>query len=276
MTLLYRFPPENIVTFRARFTTLKPWLPALLAACLIAPAQAHFGMIIPATDVVLETSNSPLRLTLSFSHPMEGQGMDMARPLAFGVRDGDRTVDLLDRLKPTKVMGHAAWTADYPFKRPGVGVFFMQPAPYFEPAEDKFIEHLTKVIVPAYGEESGWDLPLGLAAEIVPLTRPFGNYTGNLFSAQVRVAGQPAPGVDVEVEHYNARGAYAAPNPYLVTQAVRTDANGVFHYAVPFAGWWGFAALTTAPSTLKHQGVDKPMERGAVLWTRFVDPKRQR
>ena len=256
--------------------TLKPLLSVLLAGALVSPAQAHFGMIMPSADVVLDTSSAHLRLTLSFSHPMAGQGMDMARPVAFGVRDGDRTTDLLDRLKPARVMGHAGWTADYAFKRPGLGVFFMRPAPYFEPAEDKFIEHLTKVVVPAFGEEAGWDVPLGLAAEIVPLSRPFGNYAGNLFSGQVRVAGQPAPGVDVEVEHYNAGGVQVAPNPYLVTQVVKTDANGVFHYAVPFAGWWGFAALTVAPDTLKHQGVDKPVERGAVLWARFLDPRRRR
>jgi cobalt/nickel transport protein len=251
-------------------------IPALFVACLAGPAQAHFGMLIPSNDVVLDKASSQVRLALSFSHPMEGEGMDMARPMAFGVRNGEQATDLLPTLKPARIMGHAAWTADYQFQRPGLAIFHVRPAPYFEPAEDKFIEHLTKVIVPAFGEEEGWDTPLGLPAEIVPLTRPFGNYAGNLFSAQVLVDGKPVPGVEVEVEHYNQRPAYEAPNPHLVTQVVKTDANGVFHYAVPFAGWWGFAALTEAPTTLKHQGVDKPVERGAVLWTRFVDPKRKR
>lgn len=253
-----------------------PVLAALLTACLAAPAQAHFGMIIPSSDVVLDKASSQVQLTLSFSHPMEGQGMDMAKPVAFGVSDGEQKTNLLASLKPAKVMGHAAWTAAYTFKKPGVALFHVQPEPYFEPAEDKFIEHLTKVIVPAFGEEAGWDVPLGLAAEIVPLSRPFGNYAGNLFSGQLLVDGKPAPGIEVEVEHYNQRPAYEAPNAHLVTQVVKTDANGVFHYAVPFAGWWGFAALTEAPGTLKHQGVDKKVERGAVLWTRFVEPKRKR
>lgn len=249
---------------------------ALLAATLGAPAQAHFGMLIPSSDVVLDKAGARLRLTLAFSHPMQGEGMDMARPLAFAVRDGEQRTDLLASLKPAKVMGHAAWTAEYVFRKPAVGVFHVQPEPYFEPAEDKFIEHLSKVIVPAFGEEAGWDMPLGLAAEIVPLSRPFGNYVGNLFSGQVLVDGKPAAGVEVEVEHYNQRPAYAAPNVHLVTQVVKTDANGVFHYAVPFAGWWGFAALTEAPDTRKYKGMDKPVERGAVLWARFSEPQRRR
>lgn len=249
---------------------------AALAGCLAGPAQAHFGMIIPSSDVVMDQQGARITLTLSFSHPMEGQGMDMARPRAFSVRNDGQNSDLLALLKPAKVMGHAAWTADYIFRKPGVALFHVQPEPYFEAAEDKFIEHLTKVIVPGFGEEAGWDEPLGLAAEIVPLSRPFGNYAGNLFSGQLLVDGKPAPGVEVEVEHYNQRQIYSAPNDHLVTQVVKTDANGVFHYVVPFAGWWGFAALTEAPTPLKHQGVDKPVERGAVLWARFVEPKRKR
>ncbi len=257
---------------KSRLSLLTP----LMALGLSGSAVAHFGMVIPSSDVVLDKASAKVQLALSFSHPMEGQGMELAKPVAFGVQNGDARIDLLASLKSANVMGHGAWTAEFRFQRPGVGIFFMVPRPYFEPAEDKFIEHLTKVIVPAFGEEAGWDVPLGLPAEIVPLTRPFGNYAGNLFSGQVLVAGKPAANVEVEVEHYNQRQAYAVPNPYLVTQVVKTDPNGVFHYAVPFAGWWGFAALTEAPGSLKHQGTDKPVERGAVLWARFVDPKRKR
>lgn len=264
------------MAFRPLVLLTRPLLAALLAACLAAPAQAHFGMLIPSSDVVLDKAGARLQLTLSFSHPMEGEGMDMARPVVFAVRDGVQSTDLLASLKPARVMGHAAWTAEYVFKKPALGVFHVQPEPYFEPAEDKFIEHLTKVIVPAFGEEAGWDAPLGLAAEIVPLSRPFGNYVGNLFSGQVLVEGKPAAGVEVEVEYFNQRPAYVAPNVHLVTQVVKTDANGAFHYAVPFAGWWGFAALTEAPGSRKYKGVDKAVERGAVLWARFSEPRRKR
>jgi cobalt/nickel transport protein len=240
------------------------------------PALAHFGMVIPSSDVVANKDTAKVALTVSFSHPMEGKGMDMAKPKAFGVKDGDQKTDLLDSLKSTKVMDHAAWVGEYVFKRPGVGTFFMVPEPYFEPAEDKFIEHITKVVVPAFGEEEGWDAPVGLPAEIVPVTRPFGNYTGNVFTGKVLIDGKPAAGISVEVEYYNKDKAYEAPNEYMTTQAVKTDANGIFTYAVPFAGWWGFAALAEAPETIQKDGVDKKVERGAVLWAKFLDPKRNK
>jgi cobalt/nickel transport protein len=251
---------------------------ALLATATLwaTPVLAHFGMVIPSSDVVADKDKAKVTLTVSFSHPMEGKGMDMAKPRAFGVKDGDRTTDLLETLKPAKVMDHAAWTAEYVFKRPGLGVFFMSPEPYFEPAEDKYIEHITKVVVPAFGEEEGWDLPIGLPAEIVPLTRPFGNYVANVFTGRVLMDGKPAAGVTVEVEYYNKDKAYEAPNETMTSQAVKTDPNGIFTYAVPFAGWWGFAALVDAPETMQKDGVDKKIERGAVLWAKFVDPKRKK
>ncbi|MFU2207450.1 DUF4198 domain-containing protein [Solidesulfovibrio sp. C21] len=252
-------------------------LVALAAVVLTAaPALAHFGMVIPSQDVVTSKEKAKVDLVVSFSHPMEGNGMNMAKPKAFGVVDGGKKTDLLATLKPTKVMDHDAWKSEYTFKRPGVGIFYVVPEPYFEPAEDKYIEHLTKVVVPAFGEEDGWDEPVGLPAEIIPLSRPFGNYVSNVFTGKVLVDGKPVPGVDVEVEYYNKDKAYTAPNEYLVTQVVKTDANGVFTYAVPFAGWWGFAALTDAPQTIEKDGVAKKVERGAVMWAKFVDPKHKK
>jgi cobalt/nickel transport protein len=106
----------------------------------------------------------------------------------------------------------------------------------------------------------------------VPLSRPFGNYAGNVFQGQVLLDGKPAPGTEVEIEYYNKDGKYEAPNNALVTQVVKADANGVFTYGVPFAGWWGFAALNTAEEKIAHEGTPKDVEIGAVLWVEFSQP----
>ena len=89
------------------------------------------------------------------------------------------------------------------------------------------------------------------------------------------VDGKPAPDVTVEVEFYNRDNKYATPNDYFVTQTVRADQNGVFTYGVPFAGWWGFAALSTSSEKLDHDGTPKDVELGAVLWAEFLDPVRR-
>ena len=254
-----------------RIATLSA-LPVLLFA---ASAQAHFGMLIPSQEIVADQKNAAVNLQLSFSHPMEGEGMTMDKPAAFFVSmDGEKR-DLAAALKPAKVYGKAAWSAVFTADKPGLYQFAMEPQPYWEPAEDCFIVHYTKTYVSVFGEEEGWDEPLGLKTEIVPLTRPFGNYAGNIFQGRVLLDGKPVPGAEVEVEFYNGEGRYEAPNEAMITQVVRADDNGVFSYVAPFAGWWGFAALNTADEKMKHEGQDKDVELGAVLWTRFVDPVRK-
>jgi cobalt/nickel transport protein len=157
--------------------------------------------------------------------------------------------------------------------QPGDHVFFVEPEPYWEPAEECFIIHYTKVIVNAFGLEEGWDSELGLKTEIVPLTRPYGLWTGNVFRGVVKVDGRPVPFAEVEVEYYNQDGKVKAPADPYITQVIKADEKGVFTYAMPRAGWWGFAALSTADYKLKHEGKEYPVEIGAVLWVRTRDMK---
>jgi len=216
-------------------------------------------------------------LTALFTHPMESHLMHMARPKRLGVCvKGGRPVSLLDALKETKVGDHSTWTAPYTVKRPGDHVFFVEPAPYWEPAEQKFIIHYTKVVVNAMGLEEGWDEPLGLPVEIIPLVRPYGLWTGNQFRGIVMRAGKPVPFAEIEVEYYNAPGkpAVKAPADPFVTQVIKADANGVFSYTMPRAGWWGFAALVDGDTQLKGpDGKDKDVELGGLMWVRTVDMK---
>ena len=255
-------------------TALKTILLSALALSFHAPAAlAHFGMAIPSASVIETQEDAAITVTFAFVHPMEGEGMTLAAPEAVqAVCDGEST-DLVPLLKTVKVMDHDAFAVDWKAAKPGVYQFAMTPVPYWEPAEDCFIRHYTKTVISAFGEEEGWDEPIGLKTEIVPLTRPFANYAGNVFLGKVLLDGKPVAGCDVEVEYYNRDGKYEAPNSLLVTQVVKTDDNGVFAYAAPFAGWWGFAALNTAEEKMSKDGEEKDIELGAVLWTEFFDPK---
>ena len=241
----------------------------------VSPAFAHFGMVIPSASAVSDQADGAIGLELSFSHPMALVGMSLAKPKSFQVVSEAGAQDLTAKLTQAKIMDHEGWRVDYTPKRPGVYQFIMEPTPYWEPAEDCFIIHYTKTYVAAFGAEEGWDQPAGLKTEIIPLTRPFGNYAGNVFQGQVLVDGKPAPGAEVEVEFYNRENKYAAPNDYFVTQVVRADQNGLFTYGIPFAGWWGFAALSTSSEKLEHEGEPKDVELGAVLWAEFLDPSRR-
>lgn len=241
----------------------------LLACC--GTAAAHFGVLMPNKSIVENQKDATVSLTASFQHPMEQARMTMAKPKSLGVVAGEnKTQFLTDQLKQIKEKDE--WVTDFKITRPGLYQFFLEPEPYWEPAEDKFIIHYSKVAVPAFGEEEGWDKPVGLPVEIVPLTRPFGNYAGNIFTGQVLVKGKPAANTEVEVEYMNDKGKYQAPNDTFITQVVKTDSNGIFHYVAPWAGWWGFAALVDADYKLKFEGKDKDVELGGVLWTEFSAP----
>jgi len=242
---------------------------AVLAGLGFAPAMAHFGMVIPSDSMVMSQESRTLSLTLSFSHPFEGVGMPLARPQRFFVVHDGSQQDLDQKLNQTQVMEQPAWQALVPVKRPGVYQFCMEPRPYWEPAEDCYIVHYTKTVVAAFGVDEGWDEPLGLKTEIVPLSKPFGLYAGNVFQGIVHLDGQPVPYAEVEVEYYNQTGQYKAPTDYMITQTIKADQNGVFTYAAPVAGWWGFAALNPADYQIEHNGVKKDVELGAVLWVKF-------
>jgi cobalt/nickel transport protein len=182
------------------------------------------------------------------------------------VLKGKKT-DLKPSLKEVKVDGHSTWQGTYKVKRPGDYIFYMVPKPYWEPAEDCFIVHYTKTVIDALGAEEGWDEPLGLKMEIVPLTRPYGLYAGNSFSGQVFYKGKPLPGAEVEVEYYNQDGKRKAPAGAYVTQVVKADERGVFTWAMPWSGWWGFAALhTDEDRQLEQDGKKKDVEVGGVFW----------
>ncbi|MFZ5569422.1 MAG: DUF4198 domain-containing protein [Thermodesulfobacteriota bacterium] len=237
--------------------------------CYTSSVSAHFGMVIPSDTMVMQEDKRSIDLTLSFSHPFEGIGMELVKPAQFGVMTAGKKTDLLPQLKKTAVMGHGAWQLAYPMKRPGVYMFYMEPAPYWEPAEDCYIIHYTKTVVTAFGDDGGWDAEIGLKTEIVPLARPFGLYAGNTFQGVVKVDGKPVPYADVEIEYYNKDGKAKAPTEYMIAQAVKADASGVFTYATPAEGWWGFAALNTADKKIAHEGQDKEVEIGAVLWVYF-------
>lgn len=229
-------------------------------------ADAHFGMVIPEHSVLTEQNRSTT-INLSFSHPFEGIGMDLEKPKRFLMLQDGKETDLTGEISPVKIMKNSGFRYAFSPRRPGVYHFVMEPQPYWEPIEDRFIIHYTKTVISAFGAEENWMEPLGLPAEIKPLLRPFGNYQGNSFTGQVLIDGKPAAAAEVEVEYYNQAGGYRAPTDYHVTQMLVADDNGVFTFTCPLSGWWGFASLSMADYTLESpEGEEKEVEIGAVLW----------
>jgi len=230
---------------------------------------AHFGMIIPSDNMVMQEDSRKIDIQISFSHPFEMIGMPLAKPNEFFVIKNGRKQDLKSRLQHIKVMDQNAWEIEYTIKRPGAYAFVMEPVPYWEPAEDCFIIHYTKTIIAAFGDDEGWDNELGLKTEIVPLSRPFGLYRTNVFQGVVKLDGKVVPYAQIEVEFFNVDQKVHSPSDYMITQTIKADRNGVFTYGVPAAGWWGFAALNSSDKKMIYNNKEKHVELGAVLWVKF-------
>jgi len=247
----------------------------LAAFCLAAAtAAAHFQLLLPSRDIESGRGDRRIHVSLVFTHPMEdGPVMDMGRPRQFGVLVAGRKQDLAEGLRVRRMdNGAAAWEADYTVQRPGDHVFYVEPAPYWEPAERKMIVHYTKAVVGAMGREDGWDAMVGFPVEIRPLVRPYGLWTGNVFRGVVLRDGKPVPFAEIEVEYYNEGGRVKAPADPFITQVIKADAEGVFCYAMPRAGWWGFAALVDGGEKMKNpEGEMVDVELGGLMWVRAVD-----
>ena len=236
---------------------------------------AHFQLLIPSQEVVPAGARQEVVLEMLFTHPAAGgPAMEMARPLRFGVLVRGQKIDLTSLLQKVqrpaggcrgaKAGKVSAYQARYLLKRPGDHVFYLVPRPYFEAAEGRFIQQVTKVVVNAYGAEAGWDEAVGLPVEIIPLTRPYALFEGQVFRGLVLKGGKPAPFVEVEVEYDNRDCRLGLEGPFA-TQVLKTDAQGVFSFALPWAGWWGFSALLEG-EPLAQGGRQYPLELDAVLW----------
>jgi cobalt/nickel transport protein len=263
-------------------------LTGAMVLALTVPAMAHFQMIYTPEAALVKGGKIPL--VLVFSHPFEaGHTMDMGKPHQFFVvrsrgENEPKKIDLLKTLKPIKwtslTNSGAAWETSYS-ARGGDHVFCLIPEPYWEEGEGFYIQQNTKVIVNAGGEPGAWMEPVGLPTEIVPMAKPYDRWTGNVFQGQVLFNGKPVPNAEIEIEYMNheplldkkafAKEAGAeAPQDAFVLQTIFADANGVFTFGIPRAGWWGFAALDLDPD-YTYKG--KKCSRDAVIWIKAVDMK---
>ncbi len=273
----------------------KRFIPILAAICVmtvVSSAFAHF-MVVYTPEIALD-KGTDLDMRILFSHPAEaGHMMDMGGVEEFYVlsQRGDSKVkktDLKGYLKEiTWKNPHseaAAFSAVIPKKvvrSMGDYVFVMKPGYYFEKEEGLYMQQITKLILNVGGIPGNWAEPVGLPCEIVPLIKPYGMWTGNVFKGQVLSNGKPVAGAEVEVEYMShmpnlktnsmpAKSSVEYPHDAFVTQTIFSDADGYITFGIPKAGWWGFAALGVGPDT-EYKG--KELGQDAVLWIKAEDMK---
>lgn len=256
------------------------------------PASAHFMMLY--TPEIAKDKGSDMDMRIVFTHPAEaGHTMNIGGVQDFYVltQRGDaeaKKVDLKSYLKEidwknphSKGKGYSALIPKKKVRSMGDYMFVFTPGYYFEEEEGVYMQQITKLIANVGGIPGNWAEPAGLPCEIVPLIKPYGLWTGNVFKAQILSQGKPVAGAEVEVEFMShmpdmkanamhEESSVEYPHDAFVTQTIFSDANGYITFGIPKAGWWGFAALGVGPDT-EYKG--KELSQDAVLWVKAVDMK---
>jgi cobalt/nickel transport protein len=265
-------------------------LATALGGLVAATAEAHFQLLYTPEAALNESA--AIELALVFSHPFDnGFTMDMGMPEELYVvaqrGEGEpKKTDLMQYLEAIEWSGVESKAAAYLARPPrtvtrslGDYTFVLKPAPYYEQNEDKYIQQITKTVINIGGLPGGWDQPLGLPVEIVPLDKPYANWVGGVFRAVVLANGEPVPHAEVEIEFLNhepqiaqrrfdPEGKVTAPQDSFTTLSIRADAAGQIIIGLPKAGWWGICALNLDDGA-KHEG--KELSLDAVLWLKATD-----
>ncbi len=253
---------------------------------------AHFQLIYTPDIALNKAQNIPLRLI--FAHPFTDE-LTMAMGLGedgkiqaindFYVLYKDTKIDLRSSLKAIDIKGSNSvgkgYESEFRARKMGDYVFVLDPAPYWDKEEKRYIHQIVKLIANIGSMPTNWDQELGLKSEIVPLNKPYSIWAGSTFSGIVKSNGKVVPNAVIEVEYLNhdidvknnvisKTAHFKAPHQSFITQTIKADSNGKFTFGIPKSGWWGFAALGSG-SDKEYKG--KELEQSGVIWVKALDMK---
>ncbi len=104
--------------------------------------------------------------------------------------------------------------------------------------DSTFIETTVRTII-HQGLSRGWETPLGLPLEIVPLNQPYGLLPGDSFRVELLHDGKPLTDTKIYAEkYYNPPLQKPYPSAALLTRTSRTDRNGIANINLHSSGWW--------------------------------------
>ena len=193
----------------------------------------------------------------------------------FSVHNGEKK-DLKANLKASKFGPASKQVTSYKFnldknsglKGGGDWGLVVVPAPYYESAEDVYIQQITKVLVNKDELATDWNKRLANEyPEIIPLSNPI-TWKGEIFRGQVvDKDGKAVANAEIEIEYLNSN----IKNSKFVGElqkdktatVIYADENGYFSFVPVHKDTGGFAALG-AGGELKHNG--KELSQDAVLW----------
>ena len=256
----------------------------------VTSAFAHFQLIYTPESKISEDAKQ-VDFKMVFTHPFDaGHTMDIGKNEAgdvkgfeefFIVHKGKKT-DALPGLKKSEftslensgVAFDFSLNKDFGFRGGGDWVMVAIPHPYYEGAEDIYIQQATKVMINKSDIATDWAERCAPGfPEIMPLVKPYDVWTGGLFSGVVLDgSGNPVPFAEIEVEYMNYdvdmnaskfTGEKKIKKEGHGAAVILANAEGRFDFIPPKPGYWGFAALG-AGGDLSFDG--KELSQDAVIW----------
>lgn len=241
---------------------------------LLAPGRPH----VEDKGASLESGPWQADILISLMEPWLYENIDMDMPQMFALFepfDGENPGslerrDLLGDLEEIRYLDKKAWSANVAISKSGPHIFVLESKPWWDEKNLKYRQYLAKSIIFSGGEDNGWNQPVALALEIVPLTRPMGLYSPCLFSGVVLHNGKPAANIAVTVGHVNENGLKPA-TPWHEAMRVMTNSGGQFNVILNDPGWWYCEAAMPGEPLKGGDGEMKPLDLSSVFWL-YVDP----
>lgn len=175
------------------------------------------------------------------------------------------TLDLTDKLKQKGQLT----TLKYHSRRVGDTWIVVHTPMAWSEHDTTFTETTVRTIV-HQGLSRGWETPLGLPLEMVPLNQPYGLLPGDTFRVELLHKGKPLSNVKIYAEKY-----YDPPmkKPFidevLRTRIARTDSSGIAMITFHSPGWWALFA-THELDGMKKDGKTGIANLQDVVWV-YID-----
>ncbi len=253
---------------------------ALLSSSLMAQSQVmytpHMTLNSGQSIDLLHVQMHPYTNLKTYDMGTPHKGDKKLEPEEFYVMHKTIKTNLKHTLKPISFKGKneaLAYSSTYKAKQMGDHLFVMKPAPSFSEIEGIYLQMITKMVVNVAGKPTDWDKELGLEAEIIPLSKPYGIWAKSSFSGMVKASGIPVPYALIEVELLNydidmknyqigKKLTHASHQSSKVIE-IKANERGEFTFHIPQKGWWSFNAKGVGHSK-KYQ--DRELSQDAVIW----------
>lgn len=246
-------------------------------------SSAESGAAAPSEETSAEAPalDAEVDVLISMMHPFRSEGVPLDMPQLFAVLRYDEATpqkdgvwqperrDLLGDVQEIRYMNCKAWGANVALTRPGLYQFLIEGRPWWDAAQGCFLRHYVKTVLPVYGVERGWHLPVGHRVEILPRTRPFGLMAPALFAGTAILDGKPLAAAPVRMLRINME-KHTVPTPWHEALVAITGAQGEFAFVLNQPGWWVCLAEANGDPLKGPDGQAKPVIMGALFWL-YVD-----